>query len=143
MSRLIQLHLTTEERAVLERNQKHGETFGFRQRCQMILLKAQKKPSREIAEELGCCMVVVNHWVKRYQESGIEGLHIKKGRGRKALLNAEQDLPAVRRAVIANRQRLGQAQQALQEELGKEFSTMTLKRFLKSIVADTSDFADA
>lgn len=142
MSRLIHLDLTAEQRSALEKGYKNGKSHGFRQRCQMILLKSQSKPSREIAQELGCCMVVVNHWVKRYQESGIEGLQIKKGRGRKTILDSEQDLPAVRRAVQANRQRLSLAQQALQDELGKEFSTLTLKRFLKNIVADTSDFED-
>lgn len=142
MSRLIRLDLTAEERTALEQGSKHGKSHGFRQRCQMILLKSQKKPSRQIAAELGCCMVVVNHWVKRYQASGIEGLQIKQGRGRKAILDAKQDLPAVRRAVQENRQRLSLAQEKLQVELGKEFSTMTLKRFLKSIVADTNDSAD-
>lgn len=139
MSRLIHLVLTAAEQAALEHGHKHGTTYGFRQRCRMILLKAQKQPSRQIAAELDCCMVAVNHWVKRYQETGIEGLHIKKGRGRKAILDAEHDLPAVRRAVQENRQRLTLAQEALQAELGKEFSTMTLKRFLKSIVADTNE----
>ena len=140
MSRLIRLDLTAEERTALEKGYKHGSSFGFRQRCLMILLKSQKKPSREIAEELGCCMVVVNHWVKRYQQNGVEGLQIKKGRGRKTILNSEQDLPAVRRAVQQNRQRLSLAQESLQAELGKEFSILTLKRFLKSIVADTNGF---
>ena len=141
MSRLIRLDLSAEGRAALEHGHKHGKSHSFRQRCQMILLKSQKKPSREIAAELGCCMVVVNDWVKRYQESGIDGLQIKKGRGRKAILDSERDLPAIRRAVQANRQRLSLAQEALQSELGKEFSMMTLKRFLKNIVADTSDCA--
>ena len=141
MSRLIHLDLSAEERAALEKGYKHGSSYGFRQRCQMILLKSQKKPSREIAEELGCCMVVVNHWVKRYQEGGIAGLQIKKGRGRKTILDSEQDLPAVRRAVQQIRQRLSLAQVAVQAELGKEFSTLTLMRFLKSIVVDTNDCA--
>ncbi|WP_309709752.1 helix-turn-helix domain-containing protein [Armatimonas sp.] len=140
MSRLIRLDLTNEERNALEKGFKYGKSHGFRQRCQMILLKSQSKPSHEVAQELGCCMMAVNGWVKRYQAESIEGLQIKKGRGRKTILDAQQDLPAVRRAVQANRQRLSLAQQALQDELGKEFSTLTLKRFLKNIVADTSDF---
>jgi len=139
MSRLTRVDLSDSERAVLEQGSKHGKTHGFRQRCQMILLKACRKPSREIAAKLGCCMVVVNHWVKRYQAEGLEGLHVRKGRGRKTILSSEQDLPVVRRVVQENRQRLRLAQERLQAELGKEFSTTTLKRFLKSITADTSD----
>jgi transposase len=132
MSRLTKIDLTAQQRAALEAGYKHGQTHGFRQRCQMILLKAHKKPSREVAQQLGCCMISVNHWVKRYQREGIEGLHIRAGRGRKAILCSQQDLPAVRQAVAANRQRLSLVQAQLQKELGKEFSTMTLKRFLKA-----------
>lgn len=142
MSRLTKLVLTEAERTALEKGFKFGKAHGFRQRCQMILLKEKKKSSREIAEQLGCCMVSVNHWVKRYQAEGIDGLHIKKGRGRPAILQTETDLQAVRAAVAANRQRLRVAQDALQAELGKGFSTMTLKRFLKKTVADTSAYAD-
>jgi transposase len=138
MSRLTKVDLTTEQRAALEAGYKHGQTHGLRQRCHMILLKAQKMPSRDVAQQLGCCMISVNDWVKRYQNEGIDGLHIRAGRGRKAILCSQKDLPAVRQAVAANRQRLSLAQTHLQDQLGKEFSTMTLKRFLKNIVADTN-----
>ena len=140
MSRLTKIVLTEAERAALEKGYKFGKVHGFRQRCQMILLKANQKPSREIAELLGCCMVSVNRWVKRYQNEGLDGLHIKEGRGRPAILQKETDLARVRAAVAANRQRLSLAQDALQAELGKEFSTMTLKRFLKKTVADTNEY---
>lgn len=137
MSRLTKIVLTEAERDALEKGFKYGKVHGFRQRCQMILLKAKQKPSREIALQLDCCMVSVNGWVKRYQAEGINGLHIKEGRGRPAILQNETDLQAVRAAVAANRQRLSLAQEALQAELGKEFSTMTLKRFLKKTVASS------
>ncbi len=141
MSRLTKIVLSEEERAALESGYKHGKTHPFRQHCHMILLKVQKRTSKDIGEQLGCCLVSVNHWVARYQAEGIEGLPIREGRGRRAILRAilqeETDLPAVRLAVQANRQRLRLAQDALQEELGKQFSTATLKRFLKKTVADT------
>lgn len=142
MSRLTKIELTDAERLALERGYKHGAVHGFRQRCQMILLKARKKTSKEIGEQLGCCLVSVNFWVRRYREEGIEGLHIRQGRGRPALLR-ETDLPAVREAVAANRQRLSQAQAALAEQLGRRFSRNTLKRFLKKTVADSSEYDGA
>lgn len=142
MSRLTKIVLTEAERTALEKGFKLGKVHGFRQRCQMLLLKEKQKPSREIAAQLGCCMVSVNHWVKRYQSEGIDGLHIKQGRGRRAILQSETDLAAVRAAVAANRQRLSMAQDALQTQLGKEFSTMTLKRFLKKTVADSSEYEE-
>jgi len=152
--------LSDEPKSALEKGVKFGKVHGFRQRCQMILLKAQKKTSKEIGEPLGYCLigeqldyclvgeplgyclVSVNHWVKRFQSEGMEGLHIKEGRGRKAILQDDTDLHAVRLAVQANRQRLSLAQDKLQEELGKQFSRTTLKRFLKKIVAGTAVTAE-
>ena len=140
MSRLTKIVLTDEQRVALEKGFKLGKVHGFRQRCQMILLKEQKKTSKDIGEQLGYCLVTVNHWVKRYQSEGIEGLHIKEGRGRHAILQKETDLQAVRLAVQANRQRLSLAQEALQEKLDKKFSRITLKRFLKKTVADSNAY---
>ncbi|MBC8139645.1 MAG: helix-turn-helix domain-containing protein [Fibrella sp.] len=139
MSHLTKIALTDEQRIALEKGYKFGKVHGFRQRCLMILLKARQKPSRAIAEQLGCCMVSVNAWVRHYQSEGIDGLHIKEGRGRRTILQKETDLPAVHLAVQANRQRLSLAQSALQEELNKQFSRSTLKRFLKKMVADTDE----
>jgi transposase len=141
MSRLTKLDLTDAQRTALEAGYKFGKVHGFRQRCQMILLKAQHKTSQQIGEQLGCHLITVNHWVKRYQSEGLDGLHIRAGRGRPSILREETDLPAVRLAVQANRQRLSQAQEALQVELDKQFSPSTLKRFLKKTVADTNEFA--
>ena len=53
----------------------------------------------------------VNDWIKRYQEHGLAGLQVKSGRGRKPILLAKAEL---------------------QQELGKEFSAQTLKKFLKN-----------
>lgn len=135
MSRLTKIELTAEQRTALEAGYHQGHSHAFRTRCQMILLKAKKQPSWQIAEQVGCCMIVVNHWVKRYQNEGIAGLKTKPGRGRKAILDSQADLERVRAAVQANRQRLCLAQAQLQSQLGKEFSTITLKRFLKNITA--------
>lgn len=142
MSRLTKIILSEEQRAALEAGYKYGKTHPFRQHCQMILLKAQKRTSKDIGEQLGCCMVSVNHWVARYQSEGVEGLRIREGRGRRAILQKETDLPAVRLAVQANRQRLRLSQDALQAELGKQFSTATLKRFLKKTVVDIGEYDD-
>lgn len=137
MSRLTKILLSEQDRVALEKGYKQGKTHAFRQHCLMILLKADKKTSKQIGGQLGCHLVSVNFWVKRYQIEGIAGLHIKEGRGRPAILDEEKDLSAVRAVVQANRQRLSVAQEALQAKLGKSFSPLTLKRFLKKTVADT------
>jgi len=103
----------------------------------MVLQQAQQRRSKDVAAQLGCCEQVVTSWVRRYQDEGLAGLKTKKGRGRKAILNNDTDLEAVREAVKNNRQRLSQAKAELEERLGKGFSTLTLKRFLKRTVAAT------
>ncbi len=85
----------------------------------------------------------VNDWLKRYQHQGLLGLKVKKGRGRKPILNRDTDLAAVRRAVQNSRQRISLAKAELQQELGKEFSALTLRKFLKKTGAASSAFDDA
>lgn len=138
MSRLIILTLTADERTALERGVRHGQSHAFRTRCRMILLKADRLPSRQIAPQVGCCMMAVNGWVKRYQAEGLAGLKTKPGRGRKPILEDHADLLPVREAVQTHRQKLSLAKAELETNLGKEFSAKTLKRFLKNIVAATS-----
>ena len=139
MSRLIILTLTAEERAALEKSSRHGPSHAFRTRCQMILLKADLLPSAQVAERVGCCMMAVNGWVRRYQDEGLAGLKTKPGRGRKSILDDQADLEQVRTAVQNHRQKISLAKAELEAGLGKGFSTQTLKRFLKNIVAATSE----
>jgi len=101
----------------------------------MILLKSEKRPSREIARFLGCHKITVNEWVKRFEAAGIEGLRTRPGRGRRAILQASTDLSQVRAAVGRSRQRISLAKAELETELQKPFSVTTLKRFLKKTIA--------
>jgi transposase len=140
------LTLPDGERAALEKAAKHGPSYSFRLRCQAVLLKTDvrnKRTALAIAQQLGCCEMSVNDWIKRYQQDGLSGLKVKPGRGRKPLLNKDTDLAAIRRAVQGSRQRLSLAKAELEQELGKEFSTQTLKKFLKKTVAASSAFDDA
>ena len=129
--------LTAEQRAELEHGYRHGKTHGFRWRCQVILLKSEKRTSLEITEILGGCEMTINNWLKRYQKDGIRGLEVAPGRGRKSILKAE-DLPTVQEKVKQARQRLSLAKAELEQTLEKPFSLPTLKRFLKKTVAATN-----
>ncbi len=139
------LTLPDEERAALKKLAKHGPTHSLRLRCQAVLLKTDannKRSALAIAKQLGCCEMSVNDWIKRYQQDGLSGLKVKKGRGRKPILNKDTDLAAIRRAVQGCRQRINFAKAELEQELGKEFSTQTLKKFLKKTVVASSAFDD-
>ena len=103
-----------------------------------MLLKTEKRKSKDVADIIGCYEVTVNNWLNRYEDSGIEGLKTKDGRGRKAILQ-EEDLAAVKKAVKANRQRLSLAKADLEAELGKAFCEKTLSRYLKNMVDAIND----
>lgn len=131
MAQIKVIILTPEAQSALEHGYRSGHSAAFRRRCQIILLKSQRRSSLEVAGIIGCCEVVVNNWMARYEQEGLAGLHTKTGRGRKAILNAQTDLEPVREAVRGNRQRLRVAKADLEEALGKSFSDKTLRRFLK------------
>jgi transposase len=140
MAKIKSVELTSDQRAVLKKASRHGKSYCFRQRCLMILLKAEQRTSKEVAAQIGCCEVVVNSWMKRYQEQGLDGLKTKVGQGRLPILKTETDLAVVRQAVQQNRQRVSLARAELTKDLDKDFSTQTLKRFLKKTVAASSEF---
>lgn len=139
MAKIKSILLTEFDRLALLKGMRDGKTFSYRQRCEIILLKADNRTSKDVANEVGCCEVSVNNWMKRFQEQGMIGLVLRKGRGRRSILEKDSDLEAIRRAVQKNRQKVSLARAELEEELGKEFSTLTLKRFLKKTVAATND----
>ena len=134
MGKIKTVDLTRAQGNELKKGYRAGSNHAFRVRCQMILLKSERRTAAEIADLLGCCEVVVNNWLKRFELEGIEGLHTKPGRGRKPILDAEKDLPSVKAAVTANRQRISLAKAELEAELGKSFSTKTLERYIKNMV---------
>ena len=71
-------------------------------------------------------------WFNRWEWGGLTGLANAKGQGRPAILQPA-DQERVEIAVRANRQRLKDVTAVLRQELGKDFSALTLKRFLKRV----------
>ena len=91
------IELTAEQRAELEKGYRTGESHCLRTRCQMILLKSEKRTSVEVAEVLGCCEMVVNNWLARYQQEGLKGLATRAGRGRPPILSQQNPQQRCRR----------------------------------------------
>jgi transposase len=143
MGRIIKIELDDHQQKELEKGYRNGKSHAFRTRCQMVLLKSEGRKSKDIADFLGFCQQAVNTWLKRYQAGGIEGLKVKKGRGRPAILSTTEDLETIKKAVQKHRQRISIAKAEVEENLGKEFSTRTLNRYLKNLTADINEFRDA
>ena len=123
--------LTDDQRQGLEKGYRNAKTHAFRKRCHIVLLKSEKRSSEEVSTILKMSEPSVNTWLDRYESEGLIGLFTKKGRGRKSILNAETDEAVVRDAIKVERQRLTETQAIIAKKLNKEFSTKTLKLFLK------------
>jgi len=138
MGKIRTIELEPLQRKALEQGYREGKTHFVRQLCQMVLLKSEGRPSKELAGIFGKCEQSINTWLDRWQSQGIEGLKVKAGRGAKPKLNQATDLEKVKAAVQANRQRLSVAKVELEQELNKQFSTKTLNRFVKKMVDDSN-----
>lgn len=140
MGKIREIALVEEQRQELEAGYRCGKSHAFRQRCQVVLLKSESRSSVEVGQIVKMNAITINNWLNRYEREGIAGLKTKPGRGRKLVLETERDIESVRRAVTQERQRLGQAKLLLEQQLGKEFSLKTLKRFLKKLSAATNGY---
>lgn len=138
MGKIRKIELSAEQRQDLDKGLRSGKSHAFRLRCQLVVLKSKGRSSKEVAAIVKMNPVTVNNWLSRYEAEGIAGLKTKPGRGRKLVLEPERDTEQVRQAVMQERQRLSQAKLLLEQQLGKEFSLKTLKRFLKKLSAATS-----
>lgn len=127
--------LDAAERATLEAGRRHHPQHQFRARCQGLLWSADGHAVPALAGLLGVQPATVRAWFTRWDTAGLAGLANAPGQGRPAILGAA-DADRVRAAVEANRQQLKDVTAALRQELAKDFSPLTLKRFLKSVGAN-------
>ncbi len=127
------IELTADQRAELEKGYRTGKSHCFRARCQMILLKSERRTSNEVAEVLGCCEMVVNNWLKRYETEGIEGLATRAGRGRPPILSQQnpRHLQKVEEQIKKHPNSVKAVVAALEEDLDLMMHPETLKRYLK------------
>jgi transposase len=127
------IELTAEQHAELEKGYRAGKSHCFRLRCQMILLKSEKRTSIEVAEVLGCCEMVVNNWLARYEKEGLEGLQTRAGRGRPPILSQQNPahVQKVEAEIKKHPNSVKTVVAVLEEELNLAMHPETLKRFLK------------
>lgn len=133
------LKLSKQERELLKKGYETGKSSAFRKRCHLVLLKSEGRTSKDVGLIIGLHEISVNNWLTRYESNGITGLQTRPGRGRKPILNKEQDEEKIKAQIKQERQRLKVAKSCIEEELNKSFSLMTLKRFLKNLSADGNE----
>lgn len=127
------IELTPAQQLALQNGYENGKSPAYRKRCHIVLLKQAGRSSKDIGKIVGLHQVSVNHWLDRYESEGILGLQTKPGRGRKPIIDQQNDTEKVKEVVKKERQRLKKAKDILEKDLGKSFSVMTLKRFLKDL----------
>lgn len=125
--------LTADERSTLSAGRQNHRQYQFRDRCHGLLLSADGHAVAAIMAVLQVSRPTVYAWFNRWEEGGLAGLANAAGQGRRPIL-ATADEGAVAAAVRANRQQLKEVTATLRQELAKDFSPRTLRRFLKSVV---------
>jgi len=99
----------------------------------MVLLKSEQRTSVEVAEVLGCCEMVVNNWLSRYEKEGIKALATRAGRGRPPILSQQnpEHLKKVADEIKKHPNSVKTVVAVLEEDLDLLMHPETLKRFLK------------
>ena len=127
------IELAAEQRAELEKGYRTSKSHCFRVRCQMILLKSDKRTSADVADLLGCCEMVVNNWLARYEKEGLKGLATRAGRGRPPILSQQNPIHVqkVEAEIKKHPNSVKTVVALLEEDLDLSMHPETLKRFLK------------
>jgi transposase len=132
------IQLTKEENITLQEGMKNGKSHLFRERCHCLLLSDDGYEVKDLAEVFRVSQITIYSWLRRWEKGGLIGLKDLPGRGRKPILHAS-DLPRVKIRVQENAQLLKVARMKLKEDLERDFSDKTLRRYLKNLVADIKD----
>lgn len=133
--------LTEEERAELTRRVR-SQTLPHRvvQRAQMVLWNAEGESAPSIAQRLGMSAITVRKWLVRFRDRRRAGLEELPRSGRKRPENQPYRAEVVTLARTPPPQlgypfatwTIERLQRAMQERVGKRFSTRTLWEWLKA-----------
>ena len=125
--------LTPSEKQSLEQGYKTAKSHLTRRKCHAILLSSEGKSIPELCNLFAVTNISVYTWFNSWESSGIKGLELKPGRGRKAKLNKNDpaQVKKIKTLVENNPKSLRQVVSQLQTDLGITVSTITLSRFLK------------
>lgn len=125
--------LTYEEKKSLEQGYKQGSNHIFRRHCEAILLNASGKTIAELSIHFSVRTSTVGLWLQNWISSGIKGLKLVAGRGRK-LKVADTDtiiLDRIENLLEEESQQLNHVLTALDQEFKITMCKKTLKRIIR------------
>jgi len=134
------IQLTSEETVTLQEGMKNGTAHLFRKRCHCLILSSEGYQVRDLAQVLDVSSNTIYGWLNRWEKKGIVGLRDLPGKGRKPILSLA-DFALVKQRVQQNAQQLRLARLELKEDLKRDFSEKTLRRYIKNLIAATKDGA--
>lgn len=125
--------LELEEKKTLEEGYRNSKKAHFRGRCHAILMSEDGYKVSEIAQLYKVQTRTIYRWFNRWEENGISGLILRKGRGVKGRLDSlsKEELKTVKEAVKLTPQSLKKICENLSESLGFKVTKYMLKRLLK------------
>lgn len=127
------IQLSLSEVKILEDLVKNHLKHHVRVRCQSILLSNQGYDIKSIAKIYGVRVHTVGVWFSRWRLSGVAGLDIVKGRGRKAELLgvSAQVIEDIKSSVASNPQDLSGVCGEINEKWGLSLSKNQVQMYLK------------
>ena len=133
--------LTVEQKNSLEKGYKQGKSHLFRRKCQCILMSHRGKSVKELSDFFSVSRISIYKWLRLWECSGIKGLELKPGRGRKPKLEQSnaKHVETIKTLIENEPKNLTRVVGQVQSELGIDLSKKTLKRFLKNLNTDGND----
>lgn len=138
--------LSAEQKSSLEKGYKRGKTHIFRRKCQCILKSHEGHTITELSALYDVSRQSISRWFNEWESAGIDGLKLQPGRGRPKKLDTENTghVKAVKTLIKNEPKNLKRVLEQVKSELGiDQLSKKSLKRFLKNLNTDGSDFASA
>lgn len=122
--------LNTETQKLLKRISQQSKSPQTRNRAQCIMLSYQRYEIEELMKIFRVSRKTIYDWLTRWEDQKLLGLYNQKGRGRKPLLNPEQE-EVVKKWVKEEPKNLKKVATKVEEEWQVKISKETIKRIIK------------
>ena len=122
--------LAPETQQLLKTIEQKSKYYQVRYRAKSILLSYQGYKVSQIMLTFNVSRNTVYHWLNNWETEGLNGLYNSKGRGRKSILNHQQELK-VKEWIKSHPKTLKLVQQQIKNEWGIKISKDTIKRLAK------------
>ncbi len=124
---------SNEDTTTLEEAVKNHNKAYFRRRREGLLLSSRGYKIAQIAQLYKVRTHTVRAWMDNWEQTGLAGLQIASGRGRKAAIQLSDIalVKQIKQELELNPQRLVQVGEQIRKSTGLSLSKGQLKRFIK------------